>query len=103
MAQPIQIMVAYDTLDEAEAADAYTKSAHVKIEWKPKDAKFFFNRLENAMRCAGIKKQWTKLQTLATNLPADVQDEIKSFLRLQEDEAGNTCYKEAKTTLKTRR
>ena len=53
------------------------------------------------MCMASIQKQFTKLQILSAQLQSqpEVQAQIKPMLRVQEDQAGDKCYKEVKDAL----
>ena len=94
-------MVNYDEQNEEDPADVYTKAASIKMDFNREEPSFWFNQFETRMRMAGIKKQFTKLQILSAQLQSqpDVQAQIKPMLRVQENAAGNTCYKEAKDAL----
>ena len=71
-----------------------------KFEFKPSDINFYFNQIEIKMTLAGVKKQYTKLQVLATIIPASVQDEVKSLLSKKEtDFPNNNSYKLLKTQI----
>ena len=92
-------MVAFDTQNKADAPEAVTKAATIKLEYNQKEIDFWFNQLEAMMKFRGVKHQWTKLQVLITLLPANVCSEVKHLLRLREETAGNDCYKKVKNEL----
>ena len=85
-------MSAFDVQNEADAADAVTKAASIKIEYNHKEVEFWFNQIEAAMKFRGIKHQWTKLQVLITLLPAKVCSEVKHLLRVREETAADNSF-----------
>ena len=78
----------FETENGTDGADALSKacSALQKFQWDHTDLNFTFNQIEIKMQQHGVKKQFTKLQTLSTVLPKIVIDEIKHFLGRKEDE-----------------
>ena len=89
-------MVAFDTQNEADAPEAVTKAATIKLEYNQKEIEFWFNQLEAVMKFRGVKHQWTVLITL---LPANACSEVKHLLKVREETAGNDCYKKVKNEL----
>ena len=51
------------------------------------------------MRHATVHSQWTKREILQTLLPENVRDEVRYLLRLPEDKAGATPYKDIKSAV----
>ena len=51
------------------------------FEWLDDDLLFYFGQIEIKMSAAGVKKQFTKFQILATIIPRKVTEEVKPFLR----------------------
>lgn len=70
-----------------------------RLEFDEKDLQFFFQQAELKMKAAAIKAQYTKFQALTAILPRKVQEAVKSLLRKQENELGNTPYKSLKTKI----
>ena len=100
-AQP-QVVMAFDEENGADGADALNKAIQTlkNFSYDPVDLKFTFNQLEIKMKSAGVKKQFTKLQTLSTVIPKEVTDEIKTILRKDETEfENNDAYKQAKVKI----
>ena len=65
-----------------------------RFEWSPDDVEFYFAQIEARMAAAGVKKQFTKFQTLTTILPKTVIDQVKSLLRKKEtDFPNNDSYR----------
>ena len=60
-----------------------------RLEWDANDVKFFFQQAEIKMDAAGVKKQYTKFQVLSSIIPKVVQDEVKSFVVMAENEFPN--------------
>ena len=88
---------AFDRLNTDNDADAWKKE--VKLKFDPHDALYWFNAVEADMKRFGINKQWDKKNSIVPLLPSDVVEELKPFLRLTEDEAGNTIYYDVKQEL----
>ena len=64
------------------------------------DLHFTLNQMETRMAAAGVKKQFTKLQVLATTLPPHIIKQVKPILRKSEAEfENNDAYKQLKTTI----
>ena len=85
-----------------DGADALNKAINAlkNFVYDANDLRFTFQQIEIKMKAAGVKKQFTKLQTLTTVLPKDVIDEIKPLLRKDETEfTNNDAYKQAKTKI----
>ena len=71
----------------------------LKLKFDKNDVKYWFNVTEAEMKKFGINRQWDKKNALATMLPADITEEVKPILRLTQDEAGDTIYKDLKTEI----
>ena len=68
-----------------------------RFEWQPEDLPFYFNQIEAKMSAAGVKRNYTKFQVLATILPKTVQDQVKPLLRLKATDFPNKdAYKKLK-------
>ena len=71
-----------------------------RLEWDDCDIPHFFNQAEIKMAIAGVKKQYTKFQVLASIIPKKVQDEVKKYTRKNEGEfPHNNAYKILKTEI----
>ena len=97
--RPPQAVMAFEDENAADGADALNKAIQGlrNFVYDPQDLKFTFQQLEIKMKAAGVRKNFTKLQTLTTILPKEVIDEIKNLLRKEETEfENNDAYKQAK-------
>ena len=65
-------------------------------EFEQNDLDFYFNQIETVMATNGVKKNYTKFQTLASIIPKQVRDEVKPLLRLKETELAGAGYKKLK-------
>ena len=64
------------------------------------DLHFTLNQIETRMAAAGVKKQFTKLQVLATLIPPQFIKQVKPILRKTEAEfTENDAYKTLKQTI----
>ena len=102
---PINKMVNYDeqVLPAGEAEDDKALDNAIRsmqrLEFDELDLPFFFQQAELKMKAAAVKAQYTKFQALTAILPKKVQDQVKSLLRKQETELGNTPYKTLKNKI----
>ena len=83
-----------ENLADGENAIEYTRS--LKLEYNATDVAFWFTQLENEMITCDVKSQWLKRVVLVKNLPAKVQNDVKSLLILQKAEAPADLYKRIK-------
>ena len=60
---------------------------------------YWFNATESQIKKFGINEQWSKKDAIVTMLPDDVIEECKPILRLTQQEAGDTIYKDLKTEI----
>ena len=91
-------MVNYDMEDKEDGEDYYMRIGLLKLEWDP-DVRYWFNSIEASLRHAQVFKQWTKREIIQNLLPAHVREEVKYLLRLSQDEAGDTPYKDIKDAI----
>ena len=85
-----------DTAGAFKAAIDTVKS----MTWEENEPGWFFNQFEIKLQTCGVKKQWTKLQTLSTILPKFVIDEIKQLLAKKESEwTDNDAYHRVKSEI----
>ena len=90
----------YDEENGTDAADALSKVGGVqKLEFKRRDCKFWLQQVEARMRLIGVRSQWTKMQIVSCMLPDDVAEQVKHLLRVEETDAGDSCYKKVKVYL----
>ena len=80
--------VRYDQQNEADEADVYTKISTLSLKFEKDDPKYWFKYFERQIKHFGVKSQTTKLEALINMLTKEVADEVKSFLRLDDDEWG---------------
>ena len=94
-------MVAYDEDNAADENDAYQRLNQIKMkaEFNKDDIIFWFNTFEMRLQEAGVKKQYTKEAQLVKALPQYALDEVKAYVRLNEQESGEQAYKDLKNEL----
>ena len=90
--------VPYDLEDKEDGEDYYKRISNIKLQWDP-DVEYWFNSIEASMRHATVHSQWTKREVLQSLLPDNVRDEVRYLLRLPEDKAGTTPYKDVKVAI----
>ena len=91
--------VAYDMAVAEDGEDVYKNIATLKLPFNQNDPKYWFSNFERKLKTFGVGKQKTKKDALHSQLPLDVEEEVKHFLRLEEDEEGDTPYKDLKVEL----
>ena len=99
---PPATMTNFDQENGNDSAGAFkTAIDTVKgMTWDENAPGWFFNQFEIKLQTCGVKKQWTKLQTLSTILPKKVGEEIKQLLGRQETEwENNDSYYQVKTEI----
>ena len=96
--QPI-IMVDFDQQNEDDSATAMDNLRSVQCPFNKLDIEFWFSQLEDQLTLIGVKKQWTKKIALVRFLPPDIQNEVKSLLKLGQTAAGTDIYYRIKTKL----
>ena len=84
----VVIMVNYDQKHEDDKDKAQELARTIRVEFMPNDIKFWFSQLEAEMLLAGT--QWLKKTVLQRNLPVKQKEDVKSYLSMPQDEAGNT-------------
>ena len=93
------IMVNFDREDGQDGDKAAENARHIKVEFAAEDIIFWFAQLEDEMTLASIKSQWMKKTVLQRNLPNPQKEDVKSYLTLQKEVAGNHIYLDIKTEL----
>ena len=96
---PEVIMTNYDEENGEDGANAMQNAVqYLKgYAWNQDNLKFYFGQVEIKMKCAGVKKSFTKLQVLSTILPHQVILEVEHILSKQETEfAENDAYLQLK-------
>ena len=89
----------FDRKNGNDEADVYKKLSTLNVKFAKSDPKYWFNNFERQIKHFGVNSQQTKLEALVNQLPPDVTDEVKEFLRLDEDEMGEHPYFDLKTEL----
>ena len=79
--------------------DSEAWKKELKVKFDPTDVKYSFNTIESQLRKFGINSQWEKKDALVTVLPAEIIEEVKPILRLDESEQGPHIYKDLKTEI----
>jgi len=97
-AEPV-IMTSYDKSTGEDAEDVYKKLSSLTLKFCKNDPKFWFSNFERQIKHFGVKNQTTKLEALINLLTQEATDEVKDFIRLDEDERGATPYFDLKTEL----
>ena len=96
---PVVIMVDFDQENEDDSATAMDNLRSVQCPFNKIDIVFWFSQLEDQLTLIGVKKQWTKKIALVRFLPPEIQNEVKSLLKLGQTAAGNNIYFRIKTQL----
>ena len=68
----------------------------IKLKFDQTDVQYWFNSVESLMKKYGINQQWSKKDAIVALLPDDVVEELKPILRLSQEDAGPTIYKDLK-------
>ena len=79
--------------------DSESWKKEIKVKFDQNDVKFFFNSVEAQMKKHGINRQWDKKDSILPLLPDKIIEECKPILRLTQDEAGDSVYKDLKTEI----
>ena len=82
--------------DKQDGEKAQDLARSVKVEFDPKNIKFWFAQLEDEMEMATINRQWLKKSVLQRNLPNKIKEDVMGFLSLQKAEAGAHIYLDIK-------
>ena len=93
------IMVDFDQEDAEDSATAMDNLRSVQCPFNKGDIVFWFCQLEDQLTLIGVKKQWTKKIALVRFLPTEIQNEVKSLLKLQQTAAGTDIYYKIKQRL----
>ena len=86
------IMVDFDRENAEDSATAMDNLRSVQCPFNKADIVFWFCQLEDQLTLVGVKKQWTKKIALVRFLPPEIQNEVKSLLKLQQTAAGEDIY-----------
>ena len=98
----VVVMAVFEDENGTDEANALTEAIRrlERYEWNQEDLLFYFGQVEIKMAAAGVKKQFTKFQALSSNLPKQVIEAVKPFLRKTEaDYTENNSYKLLKTEI----
>ena len=88
--------VDFEDENAADGAKALEYSRTLVMEYNQSEVEFWFIQLENEMFTCGVKSQWMKRCILVKNLPAKVQNDVKSLLILKQYQAPTDIYKKIK-------
>ena len=91
--------VIYDKANTKDGDKAQDQARSIRLEFEPNDIKFWFSQLEGEMLLASVGSQWLKKTILQRNLPNKQKEDVKSYLMLDQEEAGDTIYKDIKDNL----
>ena len=89
---PAIIMVDFDQENVDDSATAMDNLRSIQCPFNKGDVVFWFSQLEDQLTLIGVKKQWTKKIALVRFLPTEIQNEVKSLLKLGQTAAGNDIY-----------
>ena len=89
---PVDNMVEFDQENGVDSATALENIRSVQCPFNKEDIVFWFSQLEDQLVVIGIKKQWTKKIALVRFLPPEVQNQVKSLLKLSQTAAGTDIY-----------
>ena len=99
VAELLGIMVDFDAENGDDSATAMDNLRSVQCPFNKGDIEFWFSQLEDQLTLIGVKKQWTKKIALVRFLPPDIQNEVKSLLKLGQTAAGTDIYLRIKKKL----
>ena len=92
-------MVDFDQEDGEDSATAMDNLRSVQCPFNKGDIVFWFSQLEDQLTLIGVKKQWTKKIALVRFLPPEIQNEVKSLLKMGQTAAGTDIYYRIKAKL----
>ena len=93
------IMTNFDEENADDSATAMDNLRSVQCPFNLGDIEFWFSQLEDQLTLIGVKKQWTKKIALVRFLPPEIQNQVKSLLKLQQTTAGADIYLRIKKQL----
>ena len=96
LAPDIMVDFEKENVDDDEKAMDNLRS--VQCPFNKDDIEFWFSQLEDQLTLIGVKKQWTKKIALVRFLPAEIQIQVKSLLKLTQTNAGTDIYFKIKIT-----
>ena len=96
---PAVRMPNYDAASGEDDAGAIQNARDVKLPFNKNDILLWFTLIESKMQFAGLKKQWSKRQVLIQLIPPEFHNDLKQYLILQEDDAGDLPYKTLKDAI----
>ena len=85
-------MVDFDQENAEDSATAMDNLRSVQCPFNKGDIEFWFSQLEDQLTLIGVKKQWTKKIALVRFLPPEIQNQVKSLLKLGQTAAGTDIY-----------
>ena len=91
--------IPYDAANTNDGEKAQDQARSIKIEFEPNDILFWFSQLEGEMLLASVGSQWLKKTILQRNLPNKQKEDVKSYLVLDQLQAGASIYKDIKENL----
>lgn len=86
-----------DQADFENDVDSWKKE--IKLKFNVSDVTYWFNSVEADMKKFGINKQWDKKDAIIPLLPESIVEECMPILRLTQEEAGDSIYKDLKTEI----
>ena len=87
--EEVAIMVDFDQENAEDSATAMDNLRSVQCPFNKRDIEFWFSQLEDQLTLIGVKKQWTKKMGWVRFLPPEIQNEVKSLLKLGQTAAEN--------------
>ena len=94
-----QAIMTFETENGEDDATAMDNLRTVQCPFNQEDIEFWFSQLEDQLTLIGVKAQWTKKIALVRFLPPAIQSEVKSLLKLKQNEAGEDIYLKIKNEL----
>ena len=76
------IMTDFDQENGTDGDKALDKLGSVRCPFNKADIEFWFSQFESQLEVIGVKSQWVKRLALQGILPLEVQEDVKSLLRL---------------------
>ena len=93
------VMADFEDENGTDGDKALDQLKSVQCPFSKDDIEFWFSQLETQLTVIEIKSQWIKRIALQRLLPIEIQQEVKTLLKLQKGAAGNDIYKRLKTKL----
>ena len=92
-------MAEFQSIDGKDGEKAMENLRSVVCPFDKEDIVFWFSELEGQLEMIDIQSQWLKRGALQRFLPMEIKQDIKEYLKLTRNEAGNDIYLKMKNEL----